>query len=167
MFMKTIKARLTILASALAAGALSLPLHATTVSPVTNGNWYQFDVDDLIANSGGTEWIDGITGEPGYNGDGSALTFSFTLGNAAILKITDAGFAGDEFKLTINGNDYFSSAVADFYPDSIGTDFDAALNSGSYSHFSILLNPGSYVVTGELAQSALDDFGFGGHRSPW
>lgn len=151
----------TLAASTLVAALLCMPAHATTIDAVTDGRWYQFDVDDLYAADGGLQWIDGIFDDEGlYTGDGSALSFSFTSTRAATLTVVDAAIAGDEFKVTINGQDYFTSASLDPDSTSVGTLFDAALSDGHrYSFLNILLNPGTYTVTGALTASALDNTG--------
>src|SRR5262245_39117929 len=65
--------------------------HAAILDP--NGTWQAFDVSDILAISGGKEWID-IT-------DGTALSFTFTVapGKTGILTVVDTGFAGDTFRV--------------------------------------------------------------------
>lgn len=151
--------KMTIAATTLLA-VLATGANATTVNVTADGSWHQFDVDDLYAQSGGVEWIDAILDDEGqYSADGSALTFALTLTQAAQLTFVDGGFAGDQFTITINGQDYLSSAATNSYDDSVGTDFDAALASSNYSHLNVALAAGTYLITGELAVSALDDNG--------
>lgn len=148
----------TMSAAALLAATMAGGANATSVNIAADGNWYQFDIDDIYAQSGGLEWIDAIDDDLGpYNNDGSALTFALTLTQTSTLTVVDAGFAGDEFRVTINGQDYLSSAAIDTYPDSVGTDFDAALADSRYSHLNVVLGAGTYVISGNLAASALDD----------
>lgn len=145
-----------VLLSGFATGA-----QATTVAIATDGSWNEFDVDSLIATSGGLEWIDNVTGPglPQYQGDGSALSFTFTLTSQALLKVVDAGLAGDQFQVS-NGQNLlgFTSAVpATAYennPANVGIDFDAAFaDHANFSYLSLLLGPGTYSITGLLTQS--------------
>lgn len=138
---------------------MSINANATEIVPAT-GNWYFFDVDEVISQSGGTEWIDAqVDDSLGYAGDGSALTFSFSLTNSAFLNLVDAGLAGDVFTLVVNGVEHASSAVAANSTAFIGTDFDAAWSMPEFSRLSLLLTPGVYQVTGFLNQSAIDEYG--------
>lgn len=147
-----------VLASAMLA---AMQASATTINAVADGRWYQFDADEYASTSGGLEWIDGIVDSEGlYSGDGSELGFTFTLTNAATLTVVDAGFGGDEFRVTVNGQNYFTSTPSATDFNSIGTDFDAALaDSQRFSYLNLLLNPGTYTVSGELLASALDEYG--------
>lgn len=134
---------------------------ASSVPVITDGRWYSFDVDEVIATSGGLEWIDAITdSEGGYNGDGSALSFTFALSQAAQLTIVDAGFGGDRFQVNINGEEYLTSLVPASAGDSLVTDFDAALNAyDHYSSLTLMLGAGEYTIGGALFASALDESG--------
>ncbi len=138
---------------------MSINANATEIVPIT-GNWYFFDVDEVISQSGGTEWIDAQVDESfGYMGDGSALTFSFSLTSSAFLNLVDAGLAGDVFTLVVNGVEHTSSAVAANSTTFAGADFDAAWSMPEFSRLSLLLAPGVYQVTGFLNQSATDEYG--------
>lgn len=144
------------LAIFLLAAAMASPSQASTVNIDADGSWNAFDVDDLIATSGGLEWID-------LNGD--ALTFSFTLTQAAVLDVVDAGFGGDRFSIAITGPNNFSlqsltSTSNNTFPDSLGLDFDQAFLSPDYSRLSVTLAAGTYSIAGALFESALDDSGF-------
>ncbi len=135
--------------------------HATTVNITTDGDWFQLDVDEVIAASAGLEWIDAITGPDGYNGDGSVLTFSFTLSTPGVLAVVDAGFAGDEFQLFNGGTPFgFTSDVAQTDISSAsnsGSDFDTAFaDHTNFSFTEIVLGPGTYNISGMLSQSVLD-----------
>jgi len=153
--------RATASTAALFAAMLATSSYATTINIAADNSWHQFDVDDIYSQSGGVEWIDAITDDQGqYNGDGSALTFALTLTQSATLTVVDGGFGGDEFKVTINGRDYFSSTAVNTYDSSVGTDFDAALADGNtYSQLNVVLGAGTYLISGELAASALDGDG--------
>lgn len=138
---------------------ISFSSNATEIHPV-KGNWYLFDVDNLVSQSGSTEWIDAQLDETlGYSGDGSPLTFSFSLTTSSFLHVVDAGISGDIFSLSINGNYFTTSTVT---PDSglfTGIDFDSAWSIDAFSRLSIFLTPGHYTATGFLNQSALDEYG--------
>lgn len=159
--MHTAFSRKSVLAAALLAAAISVPAQATSVSVTTDGSWYQFDVDEFVAGSGGLEWIDAITDSNGiYSGDGSALSFTFTLNQAGILSIVDGGFGGDEYQVSVNGVDYFTSTPLSPDSNSTGTDFDAALaDTDGFSYLNLFLDPGTYTVTGLLHVSASDAYG--------
>ncbi|MFN0160444.1 MAG: hypothetical protein ACKVQQ_04390 [Burkholderiales bacterium] len=144
----------TSLKAALAALALAAATTAQAVIvPVTQtGQWYQFDIDDLAATSGGVEWID-----TGAN-FGEALSFSLTVTAPSVLRVVDAGFAGDRFTVSIdNGSGVVSSlassAANDSFPDAVG-DFDAAFANADFSRLEVILDPGTYTVTGELLAAA-------------
>jgi hypothetical protein len=144
--------------AALSALALSAQVHATDLTITPNGVWNPLDVDDLTAQSSSTEWIDNTTGIPGYTGNGSSLTFSFTLASSAVLDIVDAGFAGDTFGYSLNGGSALTSNVPvteyNANPANAGTNFDAAFSDhANFSFASLVLAPGSYTLTGALAQS--------------
>ncbi len=155
-------ARAAVVFGAIATGAIT-PAFATDVALVTSsaqvgyGQWQRFDVSDLDAVSGGTEWIDDSnTLAAGF---GSPLTFSFTIGAGQVgqLTVVDAGFAGDTFLLFNAGVALApTSAVAltsfDTAP-SVGDDFEAALANASFSRAVLTLGAGSYQVSGRLDQS--------------
>jgi hypothetical protein len=134
----------------LAAIACTGLAHATTTAIAANGQWAEFDVDDVTAQSGGTEWID--------NTDGSALSFTFTVAGPTQLRVVDAGFAGDSFSVFLNGaalgtTSAVPPAAVTASTPSIGTDFDAAWTDASYSRGSWVLGAGTYTLTGALLQS--------------
>lgn len=135
--------------------------YAAPVPVQTDGRWYQFDVDELVSASGGLEWIDAIVDESGlYTGDGSVLSFTFTLANPGALTIVDAGFGGDQFSISVNGTEYVTSAPTLHDDQNSGTDFDSALSDNArYSFINIMLGAGEYTVSGELSASALDESG--------
>ena len=145
--------------TALLVAGLSTSAHATNINAITDGRWYQFDVDELI--SGNLRWVDGVSDTEGlYQGDYSDLSFTFTVNNSGKLTIVDAAIAGDEFQILINGQTYNSSLSLDPDSTSVGTDFDAAFSDHHrYSYLTLQLNPGTYTVTGLLTASALDNTG--------
>ena len=137
----------SVLAAALLA-AVCTQAEAVTIS--ADGAWHAFDVDPSVANSGFSEWID-------LNND--TLSFEFSLSGAAILKVVDAGFAGDRF-VVFNGFGNLlgaTSSPVNNYPANVGIDFDAAYADSNYSRGQFLLGPGNYQITGYLLDSALDD----------
>lgn len=151
--------KILIIASVWLISIISIGTSATEIFPVKN-NWYLFDVDELSSQSSGAEWIDAqVDASLGYVGDGSALTFSFLLTNAALLEVVDAGLSGDVFTLLINGHQYFGSSVSANSAVYVGSDFDLAWDVPEFSRLSIFLAPGFYSVTGLLQQSAVDEFG--------
>jgi len=134
------------------AGAAQATL--VTIGPAGYGQWNVFDVADILANSGGLEWID--------TNDGSALSFQFSVptGFVGRLTVVDAGFSGDRFAVGANGAALgTTSAAVNSYPNSIGLDFDAALANPDFSRGLFTLAAGSYSVSGALFASALDDTG--------
>ena len=140
-------------------GFISISASATEISPVSN-NWYAFDVDPLVSQSGDIEWIDAqVDDSLGYVGDGSPLQFSFSLTASSFLNVIDAGLSGDVFSLSINGMNYSTSAVAADSGLFAGFDFDSAWTMNEFSRLSVLLAPGDYTVTGFLNQSAIDESG--------
>jgi hypothetical protein len=139
-------------AALLAAAALApLASAAQTVQPLSlNGEWSEFDVDELLAP------VDAPLGWSAL--DGSPLMFSFTLVGEAVLRVVDAGLAGDTFRVFVNGVVHDTSVVplTDYASAAnIGTDFTAAWADGGvqFSRLALTLGPGSYTVSGQLYQS--------------
>lgn len=133
--------------AAIILSALSSQAQAATLN--ADGAWHAFDVDESVASTGGLEWIDL---------DGNALSFDFTLTRAAILKVVDAGFAGDRFTIFNDSEVLGQTSIANSsYPDSVGLDFDAAYADANYSRAEFLLGPGSYSINGWLSQSSQAD----------
>lgn len=134
--------------------ALAGPAQATSVALPADGQWFAFDVDEFVSQSFGLEWIDA--------GDGSALTFDFTIpvGAVGTLTVVDGGFAGDQFEV-FNGATSLglTSVPTQSYPSSLGLDFDGALADPDYSSRVFFLPAGSYSINGLLFASAEDDFG--------
>lgn len=151
--------RFLVLVSSVLFSAIAAHASATEIIPGT-GNWYLFDVDPLIAQSGNTEWVDAQSDAPlGYVGDGSALVFSFSLLKRSYLNIVDAGIAGDMFSVVINGKKFSTSSVAADSGNFAGIDADYAWSLAEFSRLRLLLEPGTYTVSGFLQQSAQDEVG--------
>lgn len=129
------------------------PASATDISLAPDAKWREFTVDSQLAPSFGTGWID-------YT-DGSALTFSFTVGvgQVGVLSVVDAGFAGDTFRITNNGTAFgqTSSVPAGTTAGSVVGDFDSAFADASFSRASFTLAAGSYRIGGRLDQSVNDN----------
>jgi hypothetical protein len=143
----------SLVAAALFACTAFSQAQAATALP-GDGSWAGFEVDNLLASSGGVEWIDL---------NGQALSFSFTIaaGQQGVLNIVDAGLAGDTFQV-FNGAALLGStsavAVASYDAAApIVVDFDAAWADSTYSRASYTLSAGSYSITGLLDQSVLLD----------
>lgn len=142
----------------LCAGLLALAgftnVEATTVIVLPNGSWNPFDISDIGSTAGDLNWYD--------INDGSALSFSVTVaaGQIGTLTVVDAGFSGDMFSVSANGNALaLTTAAVNSYPASIGLDFDGALADAKFSRGTYGLNAGTYLITGTLNFSALDDMG--------
>ena len=133
--------------AALLAAATILPAQAAVLLP--HSGWQAFDIDDLMAASGGTEWIDNTTG--------AALGFEFTLAGPATLRVVDGGFAGDSFSIVVDGVGHVSSNVPlvryEDGPASVGLNFDEAWSNAAYSRFELVLGAGAHSVSGRLLQS--------------
>lgn len=123
------------------------------------GQWVGFDVSDIDSRSFGTEWIDDANSAS--SGFGTPLTFSFTIGQGQVGKLTvvDAGFAGDTFHVTNFGTllgDTSSVPLASFDPSAPSVaNFDAALADARFSRGIFTLGAGSYRISGSLAQSVM------------
>ena len=135
-----------------AAAVLAAPAEATSVALPANGSWNEFNVDSMIAADFGNGWID--------ESDGSALSFTFTVGAGQVGKLTvvDAGFAGDTFSITNFGTLLgATSGVATGTTDGPTLlDFDAALADPAYSHGVFTFGAGTYSIGGALLQSVQD-----------
>jgi hypothetical protein len=128
---------------------LGLAMDASAQSITIDGLWHQFDVDSLVATSGGLKWIDL---------DSNALGFDFTLSAPAILTVVDGGFSGDRYQIydfgALLGE---TSTTINSYPSSAGINFDSALADTNFSRGNFFLAAGQHQITGLLSLSALDD----------
>lgn len=143
------------------ASVFSAPVSASTINLAADGVWQTFDVDSFVSATGGVEWIDAqFDPANGYIGDGSELHFVFTLTTAAYLTVVDGGFAGDQFEVFDNGASLgFTSQAVNSFPDSIASNFDAALANPDFSRGVFFLSAGQHDITGLLSLSALDSDG--------
>lgn len=144
------------LSAAACLGAFAAPAFATTTDLAADGQWNDFVVSALDAQSGGTEWIDAAdSASPQF---GSAQLFSFTIaaGSVGHLTVLDLGAAGDTFNVFNHGALLGStSAVAqqDFNGAPFTLDTTAALADARFSRGSFTLGAGSYSIGGALLQS--------------
>lgn len=137
--------------------AAAMSAHATDIAlPIDGadagyGQWSQFIVDDFVGPSYGLQWID--------DGDGSALTFTFTIaaGSVGHLTVVDGGYAGDTYAVTELGSviGTTSPVPQGTYEGSpnVGYDFDAALADPAFSRGEFVFGAGSYRISGMLLQS--------------
>jgi hypothetical protein len=127
--------------------AAATTAQATAVALPTDGSWAQFDVDDLLAQSGTAEWID--------INDGSSLSFQFTvpIGLTGKLTVVDAVDAGDTFDVFANGALLGPTSPAGTPTANVGYDFTAALADPAFSRGVFWLAPGIYAITGNLASN--------------
>ena len=120
------------LAAFITANASASVIHSTS------GEWNLFDVDEQISQDGSLHWIDAVSDEAnGYVGDGSTLSFVFSVTKTSLLTIVDGGLAGDIFNISINGANYIGSAVNATSTEYAGLDFDSAVNNSAFSKFSL------------------------------
>ncbi len=135
--------------------ALSLGLgliaqaQATTVSLAADGQWNEFNVDDMSSTSQGVEWIDmNDSNSPNF---GSVLTYQFTVatGFKALLSVVDAGQAGDHFKIFNNGQSLGLTSDSSTNTD-YSNNFDSNLTNTNFSSGVFALTDGTYNITGIL-----------------
>lgn len=126
------------------AAALWLAASASHAVPLTGGAWQSFDFYDDVENAA---WVDG---------DLQPVTFEFTATQHVVLKVTDAGLAGDRFEVLINGlpAGFTSAPGSDTGDTSHDLDFDAAYADAQWSHGVFELGPGTYSVTGRAVAFA-------------
>ena len=136
----------------LALGA-ALPAHAATVSISPDLTWHPFDVSDVDSIAQDLNWYDFDSGE----------ALSFTINVAAdqpvMLMVTDAGYAGDRYRVFDNGTLLLgetSAVPADGQGANVFLNFDAAMGSTNFSHGFFVLGAGLHTITGMLTQSSLD-----------
>lgn len=121
---------------------------ATTVS-VLPGNWYDFNVDDLLAPAASPlAWID-------YNNN-SLLSFSFSIGagNFGTLTVVDAVTAGDRFTVLSNGALLGTTTLTGTSNINVGYNYAAALANPAFSRGIYTLAAGSYSITGVMLANA-------------
>ncbi len=100
--------------------------------------WYLFDAYQDVSN---TAWVDENL---------EMLSFDFVLDAPALLKVTDAGLAGDRFEVFAGGASLGTTSLpADAGDESKDLDFDAAFGDARWSHGVFQLSAGSYSITGK------------------
>ena len=113
-------------------------VNAANIPLTVDGGWEYFSFDSV-----GSSWSD---------------TFSFTLTQQAMFSVTDAYSSGNEFSFT-DGVSTWNTSTAINDGTNINNDFDAAFASSKFSSLSILLNAGSYTISGI---ATLSPYGGGG-----
>lgn len=88
-------------------------------------------------------------------------SFDFTLTSAGTFQITDAFLDGDQFEIFINGTSQGLTSTPLDDGQNIAGDYEAAFASSAFSHGSFALGPGTYSVTGVVAQNAAGTSGGG------
>lgn len=112
---------------------------ADTVVPVVDNNWNQFFFGDA-----GSSWLNDYP----FNDPGK-LSFSVTLNGPAVLRVTDAGLAGDAFEVFDNGVLLGSTSTPlGTAADDANGDYAAAFASNKWSHGEWSLTAGTHVITG-------------------
>ncbi len=124
---------------------------AATVT-LSDNQWQGFDVDPTTALDQSTAWIN--------LDDGSPLSFTLTTSVAGVLKVVDLSNAGDTFNVSITGTggaqNLLTSPVSATSPSFVSLNgYDAALANPDFSRGLFDLGPGTYTITGSLAQSAI------------
>lgn len=128
----------TLLAAAIAAFAFNA--HAVSIS--TDGSWNTFDFDAV--------------GSSLYDFDSLDTSFTFTLNQASLLRVVDAGFSGDQFTIVANGSNLGTTSAPTV--QEIDSIFDAATawNDARFSKGTWNLAAGSYTITGTATLSPFD-----------
>lgn len=148
-----------IVGAAALALAASAAANATTISltGADYNTWQAFDVDDFVGPNFSSAWIDGHTDAAGsrYKGNGSVLSFAFTLAGAAQLRVVDSGFIGDRFSLSDNGVALALTSVAGAFDDTFAlgatqAQLDQAFADVRFSKATYLLAAGNHTITGAL-----------------
>jgi hypothetical protein len=147
------KSFVRLLMAAVFAAAGVVNADATTINLPSDGTWQPFDVADIIAVSGGTEWIDIL--------DGSPLLFAFTIdpGFVGELAVVDTGFAGDTFTVYNNATLLGSTSAVPLQTDLSAPllfNPDLALANVAFSRVRFSLGAGTYLISGILGQSVND-----------
>jgi hypothetical protein len=130
----------------------ALPAQATTVAIAPDRTWHAFDVSDVLSNDMGVEWFD-IN-----NGEALSFTIDVAAGQAVMLTVVDAGYAGDRFQVFDNDAPIGLTSAIDPNGNGLNVDlnFDWALDSRQFSYGFFVLGEGSHTITGLLSQSSLD-----------
>jgi hypothetical protein len=128
------------------AGMLALLPATGFAAPLTSADgWQAFYFGDA-----GSAWLDA----PVFDDAAQSAQFELTLDRAALLQVTDAGFAGDRFEVIANGVRLGFTSAATAGDTDAGLDYDATFASPDWSHGSWLLAAGTYTITGIASESA-------------
>lgn len=132
----------------LTAAITAFALNAHAASIATDGSWAEFDFD--------------TAGSAIYDLNTLETTFSFTLNQASILRVVDAGFSGDRFSIIANGTLLGTTSPSIAQGVSEDPIFDPALvwNDNRFSKGSWNLAAGAYTITGSATLSPFEA-GFG------
>lgn len=116
--------------------------------PVDSGVWAPFFFND-------TTWL-------------LPQSFEFTLTKHAKLQITDAFEPGDVFEISNNGSSLGLTSMVLGSGVNIKDNYDAAFADPDFSSIQLILDPGSYSITGTVTQASPvvsgSDTGQGGIR---
>jgi hypothetical protein len=98
----------------------------------------------------------------GAAGSAWSETFTFVTSSVAFLRITDAYLAGDRFLVKVNGSQSFSAltSIPGTSPDSMRMEYETAATSAIWSNLTLILDPGTYTISGSLFGSP-NGFGWG------
>ncbi|MBT9500226.1 MAG: PEP-CTERM sorting domain-containing protein [Burkholderiaceae bacterium] len=138
----------------IAAAGLTLAAGLSSTQAATlpaDGSWAGFTVDGNLPPYA-LNWIDD---------EAAALSFSFTIptGFKGTLTVVDAGFSGDEFRIS-DGATLLGSTSAAVNGDALGAiefSFDAALANTHFSRGLFTLGSGAHEITGLLIKSTTLD----------
>jgi hypothetical protein len=151
--MKPIRTHTKKLFTTLALGLLLISkVQATTIDLVADGQWNEFNVDDLSSLSQGVEWIDlADSNSPTF---GSALNYRFTInsGFKGLLSVVDAGFAGDRFEIFNNGQTLGLTSTTSNMTD-FSNDFNGNFSNPNFSSGVFEFIEGEHDITGALFSS--------------
>ena len=123
------------------ATALCSTVPAQAAVLVLDGGWQTFTF-----GAPGSSWSD---------------SFTFTITESALLKVTDAFQAGDQFEVTIDDGTtlVLPTSVPTGLGEQIFDDYDTAFASPLWSSLGLELSAGTYTITGT---TLLSPFGSGG-----
>ena len=99
----------------------------------------------ITVGAGWTSFSWSFGGQP-FNSEGA---FTFTSSTPVIVRVTDAGCTGDQFRIFDNGNAIGDTSPAPLDPDCImsTTDPNVAFANSNWSSGSFTLGPGAHSIT--------------------
>lgn len=137
----------------IAATVAALSINAQAATLPTDGSWIQFDF-------GGPEAVTYNLGTAIYDLTTLETSFTFTLDQAAVLRVVDTGFSGDRFEIFANGHSLGQTSLPADAGEELVFDADSAWADGRWSKGSFSLTAGVYAITG-LATLSPFDGGYG------